>query len=320
MQGDIWRVSGLDDTLRNVRWKRFASGLHHALGLVVAEGQIYILGRDQITRLHDLDGDGEADFHECVSNAYQTSPAGHDFICGLQRDARGNFYTVSGKQGLLRISPDGKSVKVVATGFRNPDGLGLTSTGVITVPNSEGDWVPASMVCEVRSGGHYGYPGPKDGQPPDLPLVYLPRGLDNSSAAQVEVTSDRWGPLQGQLIHLSSGAGTHFLLLRDQVDGQPQGAVVPLPGEFLSGVHRGRFHPRDGQLYVSGMAGWGTYTSSDGCFQRVRYTGDPVQLPVALHAHENGVLVSFSRPLDRTIAEQADLWAFVADALGHRLT
>jgi hypothetical protein len=88
------------------------------------------------------------------------------------------------------------------------------------------------------------------------------------------------------------------------VDGQPQGAVVPLPGDFLSGVHRGRFNPRDGQLYVTGMGGWGTYTSRDCCFQRVRYTGDPVQLPAAFHAHENGVLVTFSRPLDRAIAER----------------
>jgi azurin len=95
-------------------------------------------------------------------------------------------------------------------------------------------------------------------------------------------------------------------LLRETVGGQPQGAVVPLPGEFRSGVHRGRFHPQDGQLYVSGMAGWGTYTPADSCFQRVRYTGDPVQLPREFHAHENGVLVTFVQPLDRAAAERPD--------------
>jgi azurin len=105
------------------------------------------------------------------------------------------------------------------------------------------------------------------------------------------------------MIHFSFGAGVHFLLLRETVDGQPQGAVVPLPGDFLSGVHRGRFNPVDGQLYASGMSGWGSYTLADGCFQRVRYTGDPVQLPVAYHVHENGVLVTFTRPIDRTVAE-----------------
>ncbi len=107
----------------------------------IADGLVHVLGRDQITRLHDLNGDGEADFYECFTNEYETSPAGHDFICGLQRDSSGRFYTVSGKQGLLRISADGRSVETIATGFRNPDGLGLGPDGTITVPSSEGDWV-----------------------------------------------------------------------------------------------------------------------------------------------------------------------------------
>jgi azurin len=181
--------------------------------------------------------------------------------------------------------------------------VGLSPEGVLTVPCSEGEWSAASMICEVRPGGFYGYRGPKGGEPPDLPLVYLPRGLDNSSGGQAFVTGDRWGPLQGQMLHFSFGTGTSFLVLREQVDGQPQGAVVPLSTEFLSGAHRGRFNPKDGQLYVSGMSGWGTYTVADGSFDRVRYTGDPVQLPIAYHAHQNGVLLSFTLPLDRAVAE-----------------
>jgi putative heme-binding domain-containing protein len=316
MQGDVWHVEGLDDKLERVRWRRIASGLHHALGLVVADRSIYVLGRDQITRLVDLNCDGETDFYECFSRAYVTSPAGHDFICGLERDSAGHFYTASGNQGLVRISPDGKKLDVLATGFRNPDGLCLLPDGAITVPCSEGEWTPASMICEVRpprqaegSGPlavrSFGYGGPKKGRPPELPLVYLPRGLDNSSGGQVIVPDDRWGPLKGKMIHLSYGAGTHFLVLRDDVAGQPQGAAVPLAGEFLSGVHRGRFSPKDGQLYVSGMGGWGTYTVADGCFQRVRYTGDPVQLPSGFHVHQNGVLLKFTLPVDRATAANA---------------
>ena len=304
MTGDVWRVDGLDETLANVRWRRYASGLHQALGLVVENGRACVLGRDQVTRLHDLDGDGEADFHECVSNAHATSPAGHDFVCGLQRDAQGRFYASSGPQGLIRISADGQTVETLATGFRNPDGLGLTPDGRVTVPSSEGDWVCASMVCEVRPevGGHFGYPGPRDGKVPSLPLLYLPRGADNSSGGQASVDSDRWGPLKGQMLHFSFGAGAMFLLLRDEVGGQPQGAAVPIAGEFRSGAHRGRFNPKDGQLYVSGMNGWGSYTPDDGSFQRVRYAGGPVRLPVAVRARENGVLVTFAEPVDRAFA------------------
>ncbi|MFO0961114.1 MAG: plastocyanin/azurin family copper-binding protein [Isosphaeraceae bacterium] len=312
MEGDVWRVEGLDDRLERVRWRRVASGLYHPLGLLVIDGLVHVLGRDQITRLHDLNGDGEADFYECVNNRYATSVGGHDFITGLQRDAQGRFYTASSNQGVIRLLDDTKpradaspSVEVLATGFRNPDGIGLSPDGVVTVPSSEGDWVPASMVGEVRKGGHYGFGGPRNGEPPDLPLIYLPRGLDNQSAGQVTVPDDRWGPLRGQMVHISHGTGTYFLLLRDKVDGQPQGAVVPMGGDFQSGAHRGRFNPKDGQLYVSGLAGWGTYTPDDGCFQRVRYTGDPVQLPVAWKAHENGVWIRFSRPVDPSIAGQA---------------
>src|SRR5262249_52897718 len=91
MQGDVWHVTGLDARLDHVRWRRYATGLHHALGLVADPDGVYVVGRNQITRLVDRNADGEADFYECFSNAYATSPAGHDFICGLERDADGRF-------------------------------------------------------------------------------------------------------------------------------------------------------------------------------------------------------------------------------------
>lgn len=310
MQGDVWHVSGFAYPSQKATWRRFASGLHQALGMVIDEDGIFVLGRDQITRLHDLNGDGEADYYECFSNAYQTSPAGHDFTCGLERDNEGRFYIASGNQGVVRISADGQHAEVLATGFRNPDGIGLTPDGLVTVPCSEGNWTPASMICAFTPKAtednptppHFGYPGPRKDEMPSLPMVYLPRGLDNSSGGQTYISSDRWGPLQRQMVHFSFGLGSHFLLLRDQVDGQWQGAVVPLAGEFRSGAHRGRFSPHDGQLYVSGMQGWGSYTVDDGCFQRVRYTGQPVQMPTQVRVHQNGVALNFSRPIDRQTA------------------
>src|SRR5687767_2834717 len=54
MTGDVWTVTGLHGDWSNLTWRRFASGLHQSLGLVVADEKIFVLGRDQITRLHDL--------------------------------------------------------------------------------------------------------------------------------------------------------------------------------------------------------------------------------------------------------------------------
>ncbi|HWL10491.1 MAG TPA: plastocyanin/azurin family copper-binding protein [Planctomicrobium sp.] len=315
IQGDVWRATGFKFPSKEVRWRKVASGIHQALGIVADGDGVFVLGRDQITRLHDLNHDGEYDFHECFCNGYVTSTFGHDYICGLERDVAGNFYTASSKQGLLQISPDGRTVTVIATGFRNSGGVGVMADGTALVPCSQGTWTPASMVCAVRppfvdtkhqsDAPYYGFGGPKTGKPPELPFVYLPRGLDNSSGGQATVTSDRWGPLQGQSLHFSFGACRYFLMLRDEVDGQLQGAVVPMVGDFRSGVQRGVFSPDDGQLYVTGQAGWGTFSVDDGCFERVRYTGDPVQLPVGFHVHENGVRLDFSEPLDPQIAATA---------------
>lgn len=331
MQGDVWHVSGfsagsIDAGLpQKATWRRFAAGLHQALGIKIDRDGIFVLGRDQLTRLHDTNDDGEADFYECYSRAFETSSGGHDYICGLQRDREGNFFTASGNQGLLRISSNGQRADIIAAGFRNPDGLGIYPDGVVTVPCSEGEWTPSSMICAVTPPGSqptveatreanldgirfFGYRGTQYVKRPiarpELPMVYLPRGLDNSAGGQVFVDSQRWGPLAGLMVHFSFGTGSHFLLLRDQVGDQLQGAVVPLEGQFDSGTHRGRFSPHDGQLYVSGMAGWGAYTSEPGCFQRVRYTGAPVVMPIGFHLHENGIAIRFSEKLDRSISEQ----------------
>ena len=316
MQGDVWLVSGLDT--QTASWKRIAAGMHHLLGVVVHEDKIYTLGRNQITRLHDLDGDQEIDFYECFSNAYTTSPSGHDYLCGLERDSDGYFYFASGNEGLVRISPDGKTASIIATGFRNPDGLGLLDDGSLTVPCSEGDWTPTSMICLVPSSESsdaanryathpapfYGYRGPRPNQKIELPLVYLPRGIDNSSGGQLQVHSSTIGPLDGQIVHTSFGTGTMHLLLRDRVGSQWQGAVSPLPGDFRSGTHRARVRPQDGWIYVTGMHGWGTYTPAPGCFQRLRYTGSGAILPTGFHVHENGVQVSFSSPVDANKARE----------------
>ena len=102
------------------------------------------------------------------------------------------------------------------------------------------------------------------------------------------------------MLHFSFGTGTHFLVLREKVDGQPQGAAVPLPGEFLSGAHRGRFNPKDGQLYVTGMTGWGTLHAgrrllpARALHRRAGPAPDRHSTPT-----RTACSLTFSRPLDR---------------------
>jgi len=303
MAGDVWRVSGLDAGLKKVVWTRIATGLNQPLGLSIFDDTIYVVGRDRISRLHDENGDGEIDFYENFCDVFPSSPGAHDFYTGLQHDGNGYFYFVAANTGVIKVAPDGSSAEVIAKGLRNTNGIGASKTGIVTTSTNEGDWTPASAVFEVRDGDFYGRNAKKDGPPIAPAMAYLPRGIDNSSGGQIFVDSKKWGPLRNQLLHFSFGAGTWSMILRDLgKNGQrTQGAVVPLPGDFESGIDRGRFSPLDGQLYVSGSDGWGNYAITDGCFARIRYLpGADNSFPTAWKAHRNGIELHFSIPLRAT--------------------
>lgn len=313
LHGDVWLCDIVKPDLSELRWKRFAAGLHQPLGLKVSNNAVHVRCRDQIVALHDLDENDEADFYECVSSAQQTSPGGHDFITGLERDSHDRWYFASGSQGLCQVSPDGERLQVVATGLRNPNGLAISPDGEVILTNvQEGNWTPASAICDVSRGGHFGAGGPRDGERGYVPpMLYLPRGVDNSSGGQAYIDSERWGPVHGQWIHFAGGFAKHFLILREETASGSQAAAVVLPGSFLSGAHRGRFSPFDGHLYVAGAQGWGNYGLRDGCLQRVRFTGDQASYPypTAFETRENGVLLTFAAAPSEPLAESGKWFA-----------
>ena len=322
MEGDVWLVKGIDDDLDAVTWQRIATGLYHPLGLKIVGDDLYVLCRDQIARLHDLNGDGEIDFYECFNNDSHVGTHAHEFATCLETGPTGDFYYIKGTNNgqtmhdssLLRVSADGSTLERFATGFRWPNGLGVGPEGEVTAADQQGTWVPASRLDWVERGGFYGYMNShhRETTPKtyDGPLCWIPHFVDNSCGGQVWVKSDRWGPLNGQMLHLSYGKCELFLVLHEKVGGSRQGGVVKIPvGPFASGAMRGRFRKADGQLYVSGLKGWQTSGARDGCFQRVRYTGRNLNLPVGLNATRKGIRLRFSDPLDKEAAPDPDRWS-----------
>ena len=165
--GDVWIVSGIDDKLDKLTWRRFATGIFQGLGLKIVDGKIYVLGRDQITRLHDLNNDGEADFYENFNNDTVVTANYHEFCLDLHTDSKGNFYYFKGSpwspdvksphQGtLLKVSRDGSKMEVYATGFRAPNGSAIGPHDEITVSDNQGHWMPSSKLNLVKKGGFYG--------------------------------------------------------------------------------------------------------------------------------------------------------------------
>jgi hypothetical protein len=319
--GDVWVVEGIDRLGEAITWRRIAAGLFQPLGLKVVGDQILVGCRDQIVCLRDLNGDGETDFYESFNNDHQVTDHFHEFAMGLQADPGGNlYYAKSARHArdslvpqhgtLLRVSPDGKRTTILANGFRAANGVCLNNDGSFFVTDQEGHWTPMNRINRVVEGEFYGnlysYGAPDDpsDQAMQPPICWPDKQIDRSPAELVWVTSSNWGPLEGSLLSLSYGVGAIFLVPHEQVDGQWQGGITRLPlASFPTGIIRGRFHPRNGHLYLCGMQAWATnQTDQTGGLYRVRYTGRPLHLPIEVHAVRNGVRLTFTESLDPVTA------------------
>jgi len=318
VHGDIWRVTGIDKTLKSVKWTRFATGLFQPLGLKVVDNRGFVICRDQITRLHDFNNDGEADYYENFNNDVFASGGGHSFNTNLETDSKGNFYFTKCAEGnphggtVLRVSADGANLEVYATGFRNPNGMGISPQDIVTVGDQQGGWVPETRVDATRKGGFYGYipMHHRDKKPDtyDAPFAFVPRAMDNSAGGQLWVPDNHWGALAGKLIHLSYGRCTAMVGMTD-LSEKTQGAMISLPGRYLSGAMRGRFNPHDGNMYVSGLRGWQTSAVHDGCFQRLRFEGGKIRQPISYSTHPGKIEITFDTTLDKKLAEDSESYS-----------
>ena len=178
--------TGLDDELKDVRWRRFASGLHQPLGLVVADGSDlrprprpdHAAARPERRRRGRF-------LRMRLERHTSRRPAGHDFICGLARDKAGRFYTArasrgcSGSRPTARRSKSSPPASATRTAWaccpmaRSPcPARRRMDAGVDDLRGRTGRLKPAAATLRLSAAR-------KTASRPSLPLVYLPRGLDN---------------------------------------------------------------------------------------------------------------------------------------------
>jgi mono/diheme cytochrome c family protein len=314
--GDVWRVDGITAKApATLTWRRIASGLFQPLGVKFRGDELFVTCRDQLARLQDLNGDGEIDFIGCFNNDAEVTEHFHEFAMGLQTDTAGNFYYAkSGRHALdsvvpqhgtlLRVSADGATTEILATGFRAANGVCLNDDGTFFVTDQEGFWTPKNRINRVKTGGFYGnmfgYTNVTDTSDDAMepPMVWITNAKDRSPAELLWVPENAWGNLGGSLLNLSYGTGRAFIVPHEEVKGQWQGAVCELPmPAFATGIMRGRFGA-DGALYTCGMFAWAGNATSPGGFHRIRRGSQPARVPVAVRAAKGTLTVTFSDPVE----------------------
>ncbi len=167
-RGEVWIIS--NPYMRNgesPQYKLFARGLHEALGMNLIGDDLYVIHRAEITRLRDLDADGEADEYKTVYT-WPLVPNYHEYAYGTILDKAGNMVlnlnlgwtnraeSLSKWDGwMLKVDTAG-NMKPFATGLRSPAGMGINEEGDIFYTENQGDWVGSGYVAHVAEGDFMG--------------------------------------------------------------------------------------------------------------------------------------------------------------------
>jgi cytochrome c len=331
-----WDASGSVYLLSNVtsgdpdqiKVKKIASGLAEPLGLKVIDDTIYIMQKQELTRLVDNDGDEVTDEYQCVSNRWPVSANFHEFSFGLAEkdgDLYGTFATAilpGGASAPNQISSRGKVVKFdlpsgdvsyVASGLRVPNGIGIGIDNEIFVSDNQGDWLPSSKILHVSQGDWYGsrsvdYAGTA-GLTAKLPVVWLPQDeIGNSPSTPLAIND---GPYKGQMIHSEVTNGGIKRVFVEKINGAYQGVLFRFTQGLEAGINRMVWGP-DGALYVGGIGNPGNWQQTDKLWyglQRLKYNGKPTFEMLAVRAKTDGVEIEFTEPLREGDGWDVNDWA-----------
>mgnify|MGYP000600223894 CR=1 FL=1 len=301
---------------KKIKIKTIAKGLAEPLGLKVVGKDIYVLQKQELTKLVDNNGDDIIDEYQCFAKGWKASANFHEFAFGLAH--KGDYLyaalataimpggasarpQIVDRGKVVQISLKDGSIQFVARGLRTPDGVGIGTDGELFIADNQGDWLPSSKILHVKPGaffGSYSVDSTAVAQLPiQQPVVWLPQDEIGNSPTQPTVLND--GPYKNQLIFGDVCYGGLQRTFMEKVNGDYQGCVFKFTQGLEGSTHRLVWGP-DGALYI-GMIGnpgnWGQTGKFWYGLQRMKYNGQSTFEMLAVRAKTNGVEIEFTEPL-----------------------
>ena len=315
--GSVFLLDGVQgNDPKAIKVKRIAAGLAEPLGVKVVDNEIYVLQKQELTKLVDHNKDDIIDEYQTVCNGWRVSANFHEFAFGLlYKD--GYFYGTlatainpGGASTKPQIPDRGKVVKIsradgsfslVASGLRTPNGINFGVDNEIFIADNQGDWLPASKIIHLKEGAWYGsrsvdFEGTANATE-TLPVVWLPQdeiGNSPSQPARLNV-----GIYKNQMIHGEVTHGGIKRVFAEKINGRYQGAVFRFTQGLEAGINRLVWGP-DSALYAGGVGStgnWGHYGKLSYGLQRLTYNGKPTFEMLAVRAKPNGIEIEFTEPL-----------------------
>ncbi|MBX3095456.1 MAG: DUF1080 domain-containing protein [Fimbriimonadaceae bacterium] len=336
--GGVYIVDRVRGLAEHPRVKRIAAGLAEPLGLKVVNGDIYVLQKQELTKLIDHDGDEVIDEYYALANGWGVTDNFHEFAFGLVHRGHSfyaNLATAINPGGsstqpqnpdrgrVVAIDDRDGSYRFIAAGLRTPNGIGIGYQNRIFISDNQGDWLPSSKILPLIEGAFYGNRSVDPEGTANLedtpPVVWLPQNEIGNSPSQMTYINN--GPYKGQMLH---GDVTHGGLKRvfvEEVDGVLQGCVFRFTQGLMAGINRMDWGP-DGALYVGGIGSTGNWAQEGKKWfglQKLSYNFESTFEMLKVMPYQNGIGIELTEPLAENLGQdssfyQVEQWKYVPTA------
>ncbi len=316
-KGPVYLISNTTaENPEDIVVKEIASGFAEPLGVKVVNDVIYVMQKQEITKLIDHDGDDIIDEYQTLCDDWGVTANFHEFGFGL--DYKDGYFYATLATGILpggasmpnqhknrgnciKISEADGSIEFIAHGLRTPNGIGIGYNDELFIADNQGDWLPASKILHVKNGAWFGSRSVDFEGTANLkeqkPVVWLPQDeIGNSPSTPTYINI---GPYKNQMIH---GEVTHGGIKRvyvEEIEGELQGAVFRFIQGLDAGVNRIRW-AEDGSLYAGGVGNpgnWGHERKAWFGLQRLVYNEKSTFEMLAVRAKSNGIEIEFTEAL-----------------------
>jgi hypothetical protein len=306
--GSVFIVSGLNTGANPAQVTRFAKGLDNVMGIAIADNTVYVMEKEALTQLVDVNGDGTADDYNSVNQAFPSDNSMLNFPYDMEY-MNGAFYTalssdvhtggydwgssrwnntsLPGRSTLYRLNLDGTS-QAIACGFRNPNGMAVNGADIFTTDN-QGSWLPSSKVIHIKQGRFYGHQtipenpcqtANNDSESP--PVVWNNWDNNETGRSSGNPVVLKQGRFAGQILVPDLVVGRQnpvFRVFVENVGGELQGCILPfIKSGTQTGVHRIK-EAANGNLYLGMLGsngGWNYRSGMVPGFQVLRDNGNAV--------------------------------------------